>query len=72
MSVIFQKKGQKKRQKRQNIWKFGQKHTKFENILKKGSLVRATTACMKQLEYALCYNGRRRSSLFQIKGNTKI
>ena len=26
---------------------------KFENILKKGSLMRVTIACMKQLEYAL-------------------
>ena len=25
----------------------------FENILKNGSLMDATTACMKQLEYAL-------------------
>ena len=73
MRAIFQKKDQKKkRQKRQNIWKFGQKYTKFENIMKKVSLMRATIACMKQLEYALCYNGRRWSSLFQIKGNTKI
>ena len=26
----------KKGKKEQNIWKFGQKYTKFENILKKG------------------------------------
>ena len=31
------------------------KCTKFENILKKDSLMRATIACMKQLEYALSY-----------------
>ena len=37
----------------QNIWKFGQKCTKFENILKKASLICATIACMKMLEYAL-------------------
>ena len=40
----FSGKGQKK------VRKFGQKCTKFENILKKGSI-----ACMKQLEYALAY-----------------
>ena len=49
MRAIFQKKGKKG----QNIWKFGQKCTKFENILKKGSLMRATIVCMKQVEYAL-------------------
>ena len=48
MRAIFQKKGKKG----QNIWKFG-KCTKFENILKTVSLVRATIACMKQLVYAL-------------------
>ena len=42
-----------KEQKGQNIWKFGQKCTKFENILKKGSLICATIVHMKQLEYAL-------------------
>ena len=31
MRAIFQKKGKKE----QNIWKFEQKYTKFENILKK-------------------------------------
>ena len=37
MRAIFQKKGKKKIVKKgQNIWKFGQKCTKFENILKKG------------------------------------
>ena len=39
--------------KGQNIWKFVQKCTKFENILKKGSLMHVTIACMKHLEYAL-------------------
>ena len=47
MRVIFQKKGKKW----QNIWKFRQKCTKFENILEKGSLMRTTIACMKQLKY---------------------
>ena len=51
MRAIFQKKG-KKGQKRANILKFGQKCTKFD-ILKKGSLMRATIACIKQLQYAL-------------------
>ena len=49
MRAIFHEKGKKG----QNIWKFGQKCTRFENILKKGSLMRATIACMKQLEYTL-------------------
>ena len=49
MRAIFQKKGKKA----QNIWKFGQKCTKFENILKKGNPICATIAHMKQLEYAL-------------------
>ena len=40
-------------EKGQNIVKLGQKCTKFENILKKGSLIRANVACMKQPEYAL-------------------
>ena len=46
MRAIFQKKDKKG----QNIWKFGQK---FENILKKGSLMCATITFMKQLEYTL-------------------
>ena len=33
--------------------KKGEKCTKFENSLKKGSLMCATVTCMKQLEYAL-------------------
>ena len=49
MHAIFQKKGKKG----QNIWKFGQECTKIENILKKGSLMCATIARMKQLEYVL-------------------
>ena len=49
MLAIFQKKGKKG----QNIWKFGQKCTTFDNILKKGSLMRATIACMKLLEHTL-------------------
>ena len=49
MRAIIQKKGKKG----QNIWKFGQKCIKFENVLKKGSLMHATIARMKELEYAL-------------------
>ena len=45
----FLEKGQK-RAKYLKIWA---KCTKFENILKKGSPMCATTASMKQLEYAL-------------------
>ena len=48
LRAAFQRKGQK-RAKYLKIWA---KMSKFENILKKGSLVRATIACMKQLEYA--------------------
>ena len=36
MRAIFQKKGKKNVKKGQNISKFGQKCTKFENSLKKG------------------------------------
>ena len=48
--AIFQKKGKKgqkmlkKGNKGQNGWKFGQKYTKFENILKKGRRLRAIIA----------------------------
>ena len=48
MCAIFQKNGEKG----QNIWKFVQKCTKFEDILKNGSLIRVFIICMKQLEYA--------------------
>ena len=51
----FSEKESKKGKKWQNIWKFGQKCTKSENILKKGSFICATIACMKQLEYALLF-----------------
>ena len=53
MHVIFQKKGQIKGQKGENIGKFGQKCTKSENILKQGSFMGAAIACMKQLQYTL-------------------
>ena len=43
MHPIFQKKGKKG----QNIWNYGQKCIKFENILRNYIL------CMKQLEYVL-------------------
>ena len=36
-------------EKGKNSWKFGQKCTKFENIFKNSSLMRATIACMKEL-----------------------
>ena len=49
----FFKKRAKKDKKGQNIWKLGQKCTKFENTLKRGSLICVTIACMKQLEYTL-------------------
>ena len=60
MHAIFQKKGKespkkmlKKGGKGQNIWKFGQKYTKFENILKKGRWLSATIRQNKLLENAL-------------------
>ena len=46
MCAIFQKQSKKKSKKGQNIWKFGQNPTKYENILKKGSLMCTTIACM--------------------------
>ena len=49
------RKREKKSKRGQNIWRFGQKCTKFEYILKKGSLMRATITCMKQLTYALTW-----------------
>ena len=49
MCAIFQKKGKKG----QNILKFVQKCVKFEFFLKKGNLMCATIAQMKQLEYTL-------------------
>ena len=49
-----------KREKSKNVFEkknvfgnLGKNVQKFENILKKGSLMRVTIACMKQLEYAL-------------------
>ena len=44
------KKGKKKQQ---NIWNFGQRCTKFENILKKGRLLCVINAYKKLLEKAL-------------------
>ena len=49
MRPIFQKKA-KKRAKYLKIWA---EMYKFENIFKKGRLMRATNVCMKQLGYAL-------------------
>ena len=46
MCAIFEKKGRKG----QNIWKFGQKCTKFENIFEKGGWLRAIIARNKLLE----------------------
>ena len=51
--VIFQKKSKEILEKRENIWKFGQKCTKFENILKKGRWLCAVIACNKLPEQAL-------------------
>ena len=48
MCAIFQKKGKKG----QNIWKFGQKYTKFENILKNGKWLCVIIAHNKLLEEA--------------------
>ena len=46
MCAIFQEQSKKKSKKGQNIWKFGQNPTKYENILKNGSLMCTTIACM--------------------------
>ena len=56
MRAIFQKKGKKmlkKGTKGQNIWKFGQKCIKFENMLKKGRWFCVIIARNKLLEKAL-------------------
>ena len=50
MRAIFQKKGRKRGEKKGKIF---EKCAKSENILKNGSLMRATISSMKQLEYAL-------------------
>ena len=49
----FSKKGQIKLKKEQNIWKFGQKCLKFENVLKKCRWLHAIIAHNKLLEKAL-------------------
>ena len=56
--LILESKGmqgvfQKKVKKGQNIWKLGCKFKKCDKILKKDSLICATIAYTKQLEYAL-------------------
>ena len=62
MRSIFQKKGKKvqknakKGKKQQNIWKFGQKCSKFEIILKKSRWLRAIIARNKLLEKVLIYS----------------
>ena len=43
----------KKHKKGQNICKFGQKCTKFENILKKGRWLHAIITCIELLEKVL-------------------
>ena len=40
---------QKKSKKGQNIWKFGQKYTKFVDILKRGNLIRICPALIFNL-----------------------
>ena len=46
----FSEKGQRDVEKGKNIWKFGQKCTKFQNILKKGRWMCVIIACNKLLE----------------------
>ena len=56
MREIFREganKGKKNVKKGETIWKFGQKCTKFENILKNGRWLRAIIARSKLLEKAL-------------------
>ena len=53
MRAIFQKKGKKmfkKDKKGQNIWKFAQKWTKFQNVLKKARWLHAINSRNKLLE----------------------
>ena len=71
MPAVFQKKGKKKSKT---------KCTKFENILKKGNFMRATIACIKQLEYALVGNINLKQifgyiayrDMFSLKGLNKL
>ena len=49
----FSERGQKNAKKGQNIWKFGQKCTKFENVLKKGRWLCAIIARNELLEKTL-------------------
>ena len=49
MRAIFQKKAKN----RAKYLEISAKMYKFEKIFKKGSLMRATIVCVKQLEYAL-------------------
>ena len=49
--------------KKAKCLKISQKCTKLENILKTVSLVRATIACMKQLEYALAIDVKMSESI---------
>ena len=51
----------------QNIWKFGQKCTKFENILKKGTWLRAIIAHIKLLEKALTFGVVRSFNINPVK-----
>ena len=56
MHAIFQKMDQRVKMylKKKNVFgNLGKNVQKFENIFKKGSLMRVTIACMKQIEYAL-------------------
>ena len=53
MRMMFQEMGKKmlkKGKKKENIWKYGQKCTKIENLLKKGRWLRAIIARNKLLE----------------------
>ena len=56
MHAIFQKMDQRVKMylKKKNVFgNLGKNVQKFENIFKKGSLMRVTITCMKQIEYAL-------------------
>ena len=56
MHAIFQKEGKKclkRGKKEENNWKFGQKYTKFENILKMGKWLCVIIACIKLLDKTL-------------------
>ena len=77
MRAIFQKMGKKRKKmfkkntKWHIIWKFGQKCTKFENILKKVKWLCEIIACNKLLEKALEHQTDKQKYFFIMYIRTK-